>query len=204
MDFIFNEKDGLVLGEFENAAFTGEWKLKSDGNSYTGEGYMVWEGQQYLNAPGNGLVTFKIRITNPGTYQFIWNSAVKTGDSGTDHNDTWLRFNDANDFYGQNSQGTSTVYPKGTGKTPNPEGSSADGWFKIYRSGNNLDFKWQSATYDNNAHSIFVVFENPGTYLMEASARSSGHRIDKFVLFNDSVTQQEAISSSEQSVISCN
>lgn len=203
LDFIFNESNGLIVAEFEDAHFSGDWNLKSDGDTYSGEGYMVWEGDQHLGNPGNGTATFKIKITNPGTYRFMWNSAVKTGDSGTDHNDSWLRFNDADDFYGQNGSGTSTVYPKDTGKTPNPEGATKDGWFKVYRSGNNLDFKWQASTFDNNGHNIFVVFENAGTYVMEVSARSSGHGIDKFVLFNDSVTVADATASTEFSVVSC-
>ncbi|MFT5738461.1 MAG: hypothetical protein ACI9SG_002816 [Maribacter sp.] len=92
------------------------------------------------------------------------------GGNSTEHNDTWLGFNDTSYFYGQNSAGTSTVYPKDTDKTPNPEGAGKDGWFKIYRSGNNLNFKWQASIYDTNAHDVFVVFDNPGTYLMEISA----------------------------------
>lgn len=200
---LFNEENGLVLVEFENADFTEDWALKSDGDGHTGGGYMVWEGAQYLGNPGNGMATFKIKIESTGTYQFIWHSAVKTGTSGTDHNDTWLRFADADDFYAKKNDGSSTVYPKGTGKTPNPEGATADGWFKIYRSGNNLDFKWQSATFDNNAHDIFVQFDEPGTYVMEVSARSSGHGIDKFVLFSDAMTKADAISSTTLSVVTC-
>lgn len=203
LDFVFNEKEGLVLAEFEDAKFTNDWKLKTDGDTYSGDGYMVWEGNQSLGNPGNGTASFKIKIETSGTYQFIWHSAVTLGDNGTEHNDTWLRFNDADDFYAQNSQGTSIVYPKGTGKTPNPEGATKEGWFKIYRSGNDLDFKWQSTTYDNNGHDVFVVFNNAGTYLMEISARSSGHGIDKFALFHSSVEKSEAITSTNFSAISC-
>lgn len=203
LDFIFNEEDGLVLVEFENAEFSEDWKLKSDGNNHSGDGYMVWEGQQSLGNPGNGKATFKIKIVNTGVYQFLWNSAVKTGTNGTEHNDTWLRFNDADDFYGQKNEGASIVYPNGSGKTPNPEGASKEGWFKVYRSGSDIDFKWQARTSDNDAHEIFVKFDNPGTYLMEISARSSGHGIDKFVLFNDSVTKADAIASTQLSTISC-
>ncbi len=203
-NFIFNEKEGLVLVEFENAKFTADWNLKTDGNTSSGSGYMVWDGTQSLGNPGNGTATYTLNIQNAGTYQFLWHSAVKKGDNGTEHNDTWLRFNNADDFYGQNNQGNSTVYPKDTGKTPNPEGASKDGWLKIYRSGNNLDFKWQASTNDNNAHDIFVVFDNPGTYLMEISARSSGHGIDKFVLFNTTVNKGDAIASANFSVITCN
>lgn len=203
IEFIFNESDGLVVAEFENATFSPDWKLKNDGNSYSGAGYMVWEGEQQLGNPGNGTVTFKIKITNPGSYQFNWSSAVKMGSSGTDHNDTWLRFNDADDFYAKNSEGNSIVYPKDTGKTPNPAGATKDGWFKIYRSGTDLDFKWQASTFDHNGHNIFVDFDAPGTYVMEVSARSSGHGIDKFVLFNDAVSKADAIASEENSVITC-
>lgn len=201
IDFVFNENDGLVGVEFEKAEFSADWTMKSDGNSFSGQGYMMWEGAQQLHQPGTGTATFKIKITNSGTYRFVWKSAVKIGTNGTDHNDTWLRFADANNFYAK--KGNSVVYPKDSGKTPNPEGASKDGWFKIFRSGSDLDFKWNSLTYDNNGHEVFVVFNTPGTYLMEVSARSSGHGIDKFVLFNESLTFEEATSSSEISDISC-
>ncbi len=200
-DFIFNEDDGLVVVEFESAAFEGNWTMKNNGNNFSGDGYLVWEGPQYFNDPGNGVIMFKIKITNPGAYQFIWRNGIKAGNDGTEHNDTWLRFNDADDFYGK--KGNSIVYPNDTGKTPNPKGASKDGWFKIYRSGSNLDFKWQSRTSDHDAHDVFVKFDAPGTYLMEVSARSSNHALDKFVLFNSSWAEAAATSSTELSDISC-
>ncbi len=202
-NYIFNETDGLVLVEFENADFSGDWERRTNESGFTGDGYMVWTGSQFLGNPGNGLTTFSIRINDPGTYQFMWRSAVTTGNSGTDHNDTWLRFADADDFFGQ--KGSSIVYPKGTGKTPNPAGATADGWFKIYRSGSDLSFKWQSSTFDNNGHDVFVTFDSPGVYTMEISARSSGHAIDKFVLFKDSISKSDATGEGNTfSEISCN
>lgn len=201
IDYVFNEKDGLVSVEFEEAQFSGDWILKNDGNSFSGKGYMVWQGTQHLHEPGNGVATFKIKISNSGIYQFVWKSAVKTGNNGSDHNDTWLRFADAANFFAKN--GNSIVYPKDSGKTPNPEGATKDGWFKVYRSGSDLDFKWNALTYDNYGHDVFVVFNAPGIYLMEVSARSSGHGLDKFVLFNDSMTFAEATESTERSAISC-
>ena len=91
LNFVFNEKEGLVLAEFEDAEFTNDWKLKTDGDTYSGDGYMVWEGNQgnqSLGNPGNGTASFKIKIETSGTYQFIWHSAVTLGDNGTEHNDT--------------------------------------------------------------------------------------------------------------------
>ena len=98
-DFVYNETGGLVAVEFEKAEFSDDWTMKSDGNSFSGEGYMIWEGAQQLHNPGMAAATFKIKITNSGTYRFVWKSAVKTGNNGTDHNDSWLRFADADNFY---------------------------------------------------------------------------------------------------------
>ena len=203
-NYVFTEKDGLINVEFENTVFSTNWNLVTNTSNASGTGYVVWNGTQNLSTPGTGLAQYKLKVTNAGTYRFIWRSAVKEGTSGSDHNDTWLRFNDANDFYGKKSSNNSIVYPNGTGKTPNPNGSSSNGWFKIYRSGNDLDFKWQASTSDNDAHDIYVVFTNPGTYTMEVSARSSGHAIDQFVLFKESdYTVQQATSSTVFSDITC-
>nr|WP_298994613.1 hypothetical protein [uncultured Allomuricauda sp.] len=189
----FSESNGLISVEFENTAFNGDWELRNDADDVSGDGYMVWTGQQRLNQPGEGKATFLIEITTTGTYQFLWKSAFRMGDNGTEHNDSWLRFPDADDFFGEKGNG-SIVYPKGSGKEPNPEGSSSDGWFKIYRSGNNASFVWQARTSDNDAHDIFVTFSEEGIYTMEVSARSSFHGIDRFLLFNkDSFTRQEAL-----------
>lgn len=202
-NYVFVEKDNLINVEFEDAAFPSDWELVKTDNNTSGKGYMVWNGAQSLGTPGNGLTQFKIKINNPGTYRFVWRSAVKTGTSGSDHNDSWLRFNDANDFYGEKTSG-SIVYPGGSGKTPNPNGTSIDGWFKIYRSGNDLDFKWQASTSDNDSHNIFVVFAAAGEYTMEVSARSTGHAIDKFVLYKESeYTLEQATTSTVLSEIVC-
>ncbi|MEM9858170.1 MAG: hypothetical protein AAF843_12470 [Bacteroidota bacterium] len=202
-NLLFSEENSFVLVEFEDAIFEEGWQLVNDLSKATGRGYMLWEGENSFGQPGNGLATYRIRIATPGIYRFIWRSAVKEGDNGTEANDTWLRFADADDFYGEKSNG-STVYPKGTGKTPNPEGASSDGWFKIYRSGNDLDFKWQSNTSDNDAHPVFVKFDNAGIYTMEISGRSKGHAIDKFLLFQPDVySQNEATALTDFSAITC-
>ncbi len=90
------------------------------------------------------------------------------------------------DFFAERD--SSVVYSEGSGKTPNPEGGGADGWFKIYRSGKDLGFKWQGYTYDNNPHTVFVTFDSAGEYTMEVSARSSAHALDKFVLFREGMS----------------
>jgi hypothetical protein len=196
-DFIYNEENGIVLVEFENTIFGDSWSKQSS----SGVDYLVWQGDQYFNQPGNGLLTYNIKINNPGTYRFHWYNAIMIGSDGTEHNDSWLRFNDADDFYGQ--KGNSVVYPRDTGKSPNPAGSSKDGWFKIYRSGG-TEFKWSTRTSDHNAHEIYLRFDSAGVYKMEVSARSSGHAIDKFILFKDNWSEADATNAKNFSTVTCN
>lgn len=196
VDYIFEEANGVVLAEFEASSWSDAWDKEGTGPS----AYLLWEGDQYFGNPGNGVIRFSIRINNPGTYQFSWRSAVTIGTNGTEHNDTWLRFPDASDFYALKDN--SVLYPAGSGKSPNPNGASADGWFKVYRTGNNVDFKWEAFTSDHDGHRIFVDFDQAGTYTMEISARSKGHGIDRFVLFRNDLNLDEAISG-DLSAISC-
>ena len=203
--FVFEESDGIISIEFENNDFPDGWKLKTDVANVSGQGYMQWEGSPSLSNPGNGKVTFPLKITNTGTYRFIWRSSFRKGSNGTEHNDTWLRFPDAKDFFGENSSG-SKVYPSGVGKSPNPHGASKDGWFKIYRSGNNNDFNWQARTSDNDAHDIYVIFDSPGVFLLEVSARSDFHGIDRMLLFKENISQNDALGEADtfSNKISCN
>ncbi len=194
--FVFEEANGIVSIEFEDNEFPEGWVLKNDASDTSGGGYMQWEGNASLGNPGNGMVVFPIKISTTGTYRFIWHSSFRFGDNGTEHNDSWLRFPDAADFFGEKGNG-SIVYPKGTGKTPNPNGSSSDGWFKIFRSGNDNAFKWQSSTSDNDSHNIFVTFDQPGVYLLEVSARSDYHGIDRMLLFEESMNQSNAIDAAD-------
>jgi hypothetical protein len=190
---VFQEKGGVVLGEMESAAYSDQWILSTDTGGSEGDGYLVWTGNQHMGNPGTATLEYQISIETPGTYLFTWRTAVTTGNNGTEHNDSWLRFLDADDFYGQRDN--SILYPSGSGKTPNPNGASAEGWFKVYRSGS-LAFKWQAFTSDHDAHDIFVRFDNPGTYTMEVSARSSGHGIDRFALVREGQSVEDALSGS--------
>ncbi|WP_299530473.1 hypothetical protein [Ulvibacterium sp.] len=194
--FVFEEKDGIISIEFEDNSFPEGWVLKNDANDVSGDGYMQWEGDPSMGNPGNGMISFPVRISDTGTYRFTWNSSYRKGDNGTEHNDSWLRFPDAQDFFGM-KDGGSRVYPDGSGKEPNPNGASKDGWFKVYRSGDDNAFKWQARTSDHDAHDIYVTFETPGVYLMEIAARSDFHAIDRILLHKESISENEALSQAD-------
>ena len=78
----------------------------------------------------------------------------------------------------------SVVYPRGSGRTPNPEGAGADGWLKVYLSGT-TNWTWSTLTNDGLGYPIFVTFDNPGEYTIEISARSNSHFIDRLTLAKD-------------------
>lgn len=178
---LFNEKDGFIRVDLENpSATTNGWNTSSSLVGFEGAGYLVWAGNDNFNTPGVGTIKFSIKINNPGTYQFVWRSRIAAGTSNTDFNDSWLKIN-GDDFYGEKN-GAERVYPKGSGKVPNPEGAGSNGWFKVYmnRVG---EWFWRSSTSDNDPHDIFATFNAAGVYDVEISGRSKSHAIDQFVLF---------------------
>jgi len=192
------EQNGIVVIEMENGDnLPGNWETintysttfspnVNNPTAATNGDFIIWQAGQNLGNPGNGLITYPIQITNPGTYQFKWRNQVGNGTNTTEHNDTWLKI-EADQFYGSKNGGASTVCPNGapTGTCPTgsegPEGSSSNGWFKIYSSGAN-NWSWSTNTSDNDAHQIFATFDQPGTYNILISARSSSHVIDRMVL----------------------
>ena len=179
---LYNEKDGFVRVDIENTStIANGWSTENTLTGFEGSGYLVWTGNDYFSTPGNGTIKFSIKINNPGTYQFVWSSRITIGTLTTEHNDSWLRIATAADFYGEKTAGV-RVYPKGTGKTPNPEGASANGWFKIYMNKAG-EWQWRSSTNDKDAYNVFAKFDTAGTYDIEISGRSKGHAIDQFVLF---------------------
>ena len=157
----------------------------SDPGNATGNGFIVWEGNQQLNNPGRGTLVYPIQINNPGEYRFCWRSQVGNGTSPTDHNDTWLKI-DADAFFGRKGNGNA-VCPKGYDPEENdcvgsvPNGSGSNGWFKIYSSGT-TDWTFSTRTSDNDAHNIFARFDSAGVYTIQLSGRSSFHLVDRLTL----------------------
>jgi len=186
---LFLESGGLLVVEAESAEIYGDWDVATATADYTGSAYIQWEGSDHFGKPGNGLLTYKLQIATTGTYQFRWRSRINHGTSNTEANDAWLRFADADDFYGRKND--SYVYPGGSGKAPNPKGQSKEGWFKIYQNTNGA-WSWAARTSDHDGHNVYVQFDSPGTYTMEISGRSHGFGIDRIVLAHESVKSKDA------------
>ncbi|MEL6592914.1 MAG: T9SS type A sorting domain-containing protein [Bacteroidota bacterium] len=188
--YLFEEENGIVVIEIESTSEIGNWVIDSAISGYTGEHYLHYQGPNYYNAPFNSRLVYQINITTTGTYRFQWRSRIAAGSSNTDHNDSWLRFNDASDFYAQKA--SNILYPHGSGNSPNPAGAGAGGWFKIYQ--NVLDdWTWNTSTSDHDPHNIFVQFDSVGVYTFEIAGRSNGHAIDRLVLYHSSANASQAL-----------
>ena len=72
-----------------------------------------------------------------------------------------------------------------------PNGSTADGWLKVYSSGA-TEWKWSTRTSDNDAHDIYIEIDAPGVHTLELSARGDHHLIDRIVLHHESVDDNTA------------
>jgi len=175
---IFEENGGSLTIPAESLTLVGSWQVQTLVTGFNGTGYIVWTGADSFNTQtALGTITTQIKINTPGRYLFKWRNKVGQGTTSTDFNDSWLKFPNATNFYGQKTDG-SRVYPNGSGKTPIPAGASSNGYFKVYL---NVTTAWtdRAFTSDNNAHSIYVEFASAGEYTMLISARSRLHLIDE-------------------------
>jgi hypothetical protein len=186
----FIEKDGLVVVEMESTSYPAPWTLVSGGGSY-GDGYLVWEGLDYFTTPGTGVISIRVRITNPGTYRFNWRNLITFGTVPGDYNDTWLKIL-ANKFYAlKDTDLTDTRCPTGKPASnscvgPAPAGATSAGWFKVYRSGTPVtDWFWQAYTYDEILYRVYADFSEAGDYEIQISGRSAKHGIDRVVMYKE-------------------
>lgn len=197
---IFQEHDGILAIELENTLLGKGWEQTKDINEYLGNGYIKWVGEDYYSKPGNGLNMYQFKINSPGTYKIQIRSYIAKGSSNTEHNDVWLRLHDADDFYAIKKE--HIVYPNGVGKSPNPNGASKDGWFKVYNNKKDA-WSWTGKTSDHDAHHIHADFESVGVYTLEISGRSNGFAVDRIVFFQEGMENEALSAGLDQSTVSC-
>lgn len=199
----FQEVNGIAVIEAENGTRPSAWARETGISGATGGAYMAYRGSDSFGGPSSNVARYTVRINSPGTYRFIWRNRIgiiASSNANTEHNDSWLRFPNASNFYGQ--KGSSRIFPRGGGSNgPYPEGASASGYFKIYT--NTLGWNWSTNTSDNDAHQIYVVFNNAGVYTIEVSGRSRGHFIDRMVLYKESQYSLSSAQSTNRSQTTC-
>ena len=207
-DADYEEENGLVVIEWENTSVTGSgWAYENVQGGYTGGGYIIWRGSQYFNNASNGLITVPVRINNPGTYdvQFRARISSESNENNTEHNDVWVKIADGARLFATRN-GSAEVEPRpqcqNLANIECPEGSSTNGFFKAY-GGNKTSWTWYSNTYDNNAHRIKVTFDSPGVYNVQIAARSSLYMLDRLILSNPALIDQDDARNTNQGETTC-
>ncbi len=199
----FEEINGIAVFEIESINLGSGWNKETGVSGFTGDSFVAWRGSNNFNSPGAGATSYKVKINSPGVYRFQWRNKVGIGTNSTEHNDSWLRFPDAYDFFAQ--KGTSIKYPRG-GKfiksNTITNGSSANGWMKAYLSGTS-GWTWTTFTSDNDTHKIYAEFTSPGVYTIQISGRSNGHFIDRMVLYKESSYSESSATNTSRNETSC-
>ncbi len=184
----FEEQNGLLVIEAESAVdydqalFTLETEnvngKDSEGNPVisvpTGNGYLRYTGPNHLGAQvAEHTIGYKIKINNPGTYQFLWRNIrdpkAATGDA---NNDAWLNITGGNvRFFGKKA-GVEYTLTKHT---------------KLWVQKSQFVYECYGETNSGGKHingmSIWATFPTAGEYIIEYGGRSNGHSVDRLVLF---------------------
>ncbi|ANQ51539.1 hypothetical protein MY04_4197 [Flammeovirga sp. MY04] len=188
---VFQEQEGMIVVEVETTPAEEGWTENTATAGFTGTSYYQNSGDAQMNNPGESILEYSVQINTPGTYRFIWHNKVNEGDNTTEANDSWLRILGAHDFFGKKN--ATVKYPKGGTMVQSDKivnGSSKDGWMKVFCSGT-LDWSWATRTSDHEGLNIYATFNEAGTYTVQISRRSTGHAIDRFVLYNEEIVSKE-------------
>jgi len=210
---ILEATDGSGSGNVFQPNPDGSYVIQAEDGNPTGFGQttsggaigIIGNSNHFGSPTAGGEANYSINVTEPGVYRVIWRS-FHSGPIGSEENDSWLKFdNNANVWFfgikgntgseqniidnvtGTDPASANIVFPKGSGREgvgTTPEGSGANGFFKIYKSsGGSETYIWQAFTSDNDPHNVYVYFVNPGEYSFTIAERSAGHAIDKIALY---------------------
>ncbi|MEM9445469.1 MAG: Ig-like domain-containing protein [Verrucomicrobiota bacterium] len=166
-------EDGVVVMDIEFDSPGSFWSEETTVPGYTGRSYYVAQVDSFRE-PGFGTLNYPFVVTKAGNYQLQWRSYITIGDNGTEHNDNWARLIEAD--------GT-IVDPVNSKKLDPKEDSNEDNWYKIYM--NRTDqWTWQARNVDNDAQPVHWDLDAGKQYVLQVSARSRGHAIDRLLLWD--------------------
>ncbi len=173
----FQEVDGKIIIEAESVPLTDDWILDTTEAGYSGTGYIRWMPSwiNKISHQHEGVLTYKLRITNPGEYRLALRSSHKGAPERDKWNDCWTLM------------GLNPVHPYGMTR-------------KTYHSINQesfdqgTGFSWHT-THDNygsvaksEGHFSTPIYDlTEGDHYFWICGRSGGFRIDKIQFFKKGV-----------------
>ncbi|MEM8711897.1 MAG: hypothetical protein AAGG01_13175 [Planctomycetota bacterium] len=146
--------NGLIVIEMESSGAPGDWTESTSTNGFVGDSYIVWDGPNLFNSPGQGVFGFDFEVNEPGT----WNLRIRNrheNPDATEENDVWIRMNGG-----------------GWVKTFSNLPGSVGAWTWESR------FDFGHGNQPNASYNLSV-----GTHRIEFSGRSFGFKMDRLHLF---------------------
>ncbi|MEM1107529.1 MAG: hypothetical protein AAGH99_02455 [Planctomycetota bacterium] len=176
-DFVFEEVDGRIVIEAESVPVRHHWVLESSDPGYTGKGYLryVQENLKGTDQLARGVLTYKIRINNPGMYRM----ALKHSHRGAPTNDA--KSNQCYTLMG--------IEPAPFGIIRRTSHALSDQEFK---KGTGFTFKTQHENYGTVAKQEGKISEpvyelSRGDHYFFVAGRSNGYRLDKIHFFKKGI-----------------
>ncbi len=153
------EDDGVVVVEVESIDAPPNWAESRALGDVLGESYFINVGPN--GSPGSqSVMRYRVTISEPGFYEFRWRTRIGEGDDYKEANDSWLRLPTGRDIPGE---------------------QSLENWSKVYM--NRLGrWTWDTVTVDFAPRPIRQYLD-AGDHEIEIAGRSTGHAIDRFVLY---------------------
>ncbi|MCM8536406.1 MAG: malectin domain-containing carbohydrate-binding protein [Lentisphaeraceae bacterium] len=167
------EQNGYVVLEAENAKMTGKWVTRTAAdvkgtNAFTGSGYIRYTGNTEATGPANDVLSYKVKINNPGKYKLIvraLEAPLETGE-GDKANDCYVRMVGQSGNFGK--------------------------FNKHVLLGNSYQWSWEiKAEFASHSFTQPVYNLTAGVHEFQIAGRSKNFHIDRFVLYKD-LTNAEA------------
>ncbi len=159
----WEESDGVIVVEAEKgvAETSDTWAVRTDYSDYYGTAFIRWEGNEYLHDKTHGVLVYKIKINNPGTYHMVLRSLHDPdvrGNRSDEENDCWT-----------NTHINGTEY------------------YKTFRTGS-LKGDWNTWTRWETSHGVFEAPSyhlTAGEHTFRIAARAKHYMLDRIYFLKD-------------------
>ncbi len=91
---VFQVKDGMVVFEAESILLSDGWSVVNILDDFSRDGYITWINGTTLEIKGQGLLTYRFKITKQGIYTLKMRN-YHSCDDFTECNDIYVKTNDS-------------------------------------------------------------------------------------------------------------
>lgn len=159
------EENGILIMEAEKGTpeTTDTWTTETSVSDYRGDGYLIWNNQNYFSDMTHGIVAYRIFINNPGSYKLrlrAFHDPASHGQTPDQENDCWTNY----------------------------ETDNAASMYKSFRDQSTAGQPWTFNTTWEPTHGSFsepVLNLTAGEHVFRIAARSQYFMIDRIYLVQD-------------------